>query len=130
MSSEEKGAAGWPAQARAPMAARFMVETQGRWIEMAGAGAARQSGPLTAEDIAAGRMTPALIMAATVSAIASLLYGYDTGIISGALLQIGHQFHIGTGWESVIAASILLARSSGRCPAAVSRRCWGANAPC
>ena len=90
------------------MAARFMVETQGRWIEMAGAGAARQSGPLTAEDIAAGRMTPALIMAATVSAIASLLYGYDTGIISGALLQIGHQFHIGTGWESVIAASILL----------------------
>jgi sugar porter (SP) family MFS transporter len=90
------------------MAARFMVETQGRWIEMAGAGAARQSGPLTAEDIAAGRMTPALIMAAAVSAIASLLYGYDTGIISGALLQIGHQFHIGTGWESVIAASILL----------------------
>ena len=75
---------------------------------MAGAGAARQPGPLTAEDIAAGRMTPALIMAATVSAIASLLYGYDTGIISGALLQIGHQFHIGTGWESVIAASILL----------------------
>src|SRR3954467_6490097 len=75
---------------------------------MAGAGGARHSGPLTAEDIAAGRMTPALIMAAAVSAIASLLYGYDTGIISGALLQIGHEFHIGTGWESVIAASILL----------------------
>ena len=98
---------------------------------MAGAGAARHSGPLTAEDIAAGRMTPALMMAATVSAIASLLYGYDTGIISGALLQIGHQFHIGTGWESVIAASILLgAIIWGRCPAAVSRRRWGANAPC
>ena len=50
---------------------------------MAGAGATRECGPWAAKDIAAGRMTPALIMAATVWAIASLLYGYDTGIISG-----------------------------------------------
>jgi sugar porter (SP) family MFS transporter len=58
--------------------------------------------------MAAGRLTPALLMTAAVSALASFLYGYDTGIISGALLQIGKDFDIGTGWESVIASSILL----------------------
>lgn len=41
------------------------------------------------------------------SAISGLLYGYDTGIISGALLQISEEFEIGSGWEQVIAASIL-----------------------
>jgi sugar porter (SP) family MFS transporter len=53
-------------------------------------------------------MTPTLLVAAAVSAIASLLYGYDTGIISGALLQIGPQLHAGTGWKSIIAGAILL----------------------
>ncbi|WP_255557569.1 sugar porter family MFS transporter [Modestobacter sp. L9-4] len=46
-------------------------------------------------------------MVALVSAISGLLYGYDTGIISGALLQISDEFGIGSGWEQVIAASIL-----------------------
>src|SRR3954465_5941633 len=65
--------------------------------------------PSSGEDhLASERVTGVLVMAALVSAISALLYGYDTGIISGALLQIGHEFHIGTGWESVIAASILL----------------------
>lgn len=66
------------------------------------------SGPGAQNDQGAGRLTPSLIMTASVSAIASLLYGYDTGIISGALLQIGDQFDIGTGWKSVITAAILL----------------------
>jgi len=38
-----------------------------------------------------------LLLAAAVSAVASLLYGYDTGIISGALLQISDEFEIGSG---------------------------------
>ena len=46
-------------------------------------------------------------MAAVVSAVSALLYGYDTGIISGALLQISKDFKIGSGMEQVIAASIL-----------------------
>ncbi|MFF4958833.1 MFS transporter [Streptomyces sp. NPDC001222] len=37
-----------------------------------------------------------------------MLYGYDTGIISGALLQISREFHIGNGMKQVIAAGILL----------------------
>ena len=36
----------------------------------------------------ADRMTATMWVAAAVSALSSLLYGYDTGIISGALLQI------------------------------------------
>ncbi|WP_373368104.1 sugar porter family MFS transporter [Kineococcus rubinsiae] len=48
-----------------------------------------------------------MVVVALVSAISGLLYGYDTGIISGALLQISDDFQTGDGWEQVIAASIL-----------------------
>ena len=54
------------------------------------------------------RLTGSIIVVALVSAISGLLYGYDTGIISGALLQIGKDFDIGHLWEQVIAASILV----------------------
>ncbi|MEH3076135.1 MAG: sugar porter family MFS transporter [Quadrisphaera sp.] len=53
-------------------------------------------------------MTPAIVATAAVSALASLLYGYDTGIISGALLQISDEFGIEHGMEQVIAGGILL----------------------
>ncbi|MEV4350597.1 sugar porter family MFS transporter [Actinoplanes sp. NPDC049596] len=61
------------------------------------------AGPATQE-----RLTGSVIVVALVSAVSGLLYGYDTGIISGALLQIGEDFDIGHGWEQVIAASILV----------------------
>ena len=48
-----------------------------------------------------------MLMVAVVSAVSGLLYGYDTGIISGALLQIRRDFQTGNGIEQVIAASIL-----------------------
>ncbi|GIF11657.1 sugar porter family MFS transporter [Actinoplanes teichomyceticus] len=54
------------------------------------------------------RLTGSIIVVALVSAVSGLLYGYDTGIISGALLQIGDDFAIGHVWEQVIAASILV----------------------
>src|SRR5919199_5233542 len=54
------------------------------------------------------RLTGAVVVVALVSAVSGLLYGYDTGIISGALLQIGKDFDIGHVWEQVIAASILV----------------------
>ncbi len=54
------------------------------------------------------RLTGVLIAAAAVSAVSSLLYGYDTGIISGALLQIRRDFAVGSGMEQVIASAILL----------------------
>jgi len=61
-----------------------------------------------AKDTTKGGFTGLLLMAAAVSAVSALLYGYDTGIISGALLQISDEFEIGSGMEQVIAASILL----------------------
>src|SRR4051794_7223433 len=54
------------------------------------------------------KLTGLLWAAAAVSAISALLYGYDTGIISGALLQISKEFGTGSGMEQVIASSILL----------------------
>ena len=54
------------------------------------------------------RVTPILAATALVSAIAGFLYGYDTGIISGALLQITDEFGIGHGWQSIIATGILV----------------------
>ena len=54
------------------------------------------------------RVTGLLVATAVVSAIAGFLYGYDTGIISGALLQIADEFKIGHGWQQVIAAGILV----------------------
>ncbi len=53
-------------------------------------------------------VTPILAATAVVSAIAGFLYGYDTGIISGALLQIRDEFSIGSGWQSIIATGILV----------------------
>jgi sugar porter (SP) family MFS transporter len=57
---------------------------------------------------AGDRLTGTLVSAAVVSAVSALLYGYDTGIISAALLQIRREFHTGSGAEQVVAGSILL----------------------
>jgi sugar porter (SP) family MFS transporter len=57
---------------------------------------------------APGQLTGAVVIVAVVSAISGMLYGYDTGIISGALLQITKDFGIAEAWKQVIAASILL----------------------
>src|SRR3712207_826259 len=55
----------------------------------------------------AGTLTGRLGLASAVSAIAAVLYGYDTGIISGALLQIEDDLSVGSTWKQIIAASIL-----------------------
>ena len=57
---------------------------------------------------APGQLTGAVVIVALVSAVSGMLYGYDTGIISGALLQITKDFGIAEAWKQVIAASILL----------------------
>ena len=57
---------------------------------------------------ASGQLTGAVIIVALVSAVSGMLYGYDTGIISGALLQITQDFSIGDQWKQIIAGAILL----------------------
>ena len=59
-------------------------------------------------DTSARSLNGLMLVAAVVSAVSGLLYGYDTGIISGALLQISKEFHTGNGMEQTIAAGILL----------------------
>ena len=71
------------------------------------------------------RLTGVVWMAAAVSAISALLYGYDTGIISGALLQIRSQFHTGSAMEQVIAASILLGAVIGALTGSQLSERWG-----
>lgn len=69
----------------------------------------------SAEEVAAatGRvdsreLTGSVVFVALVPAISGALYGYDTGIISGALLQMTKDFHIAEVWKQAIAASILV----------------------
>jgi len=66
------------------------------------------SGSAEAREKAPGQLTGAVVIVALVSAVSGMLYGYDTGIISGALLQITKDFGIEEAWKQVIAASILL----------------------
>ncbi|BBY39403.1 MFS transporter [Mycobacterium mantenii] len=54
------------------------------------------------------QLTSAVVIIALVAAISGMLYGYDTGVISWALLQLTQDFNITEGWQQVIAASILL----------------------
>lgn len=48
-----------------------------------------------------------LILAAAVAAICGGLYGYDTGIISGALLLIADDFHLSSTMQEMVASAIL-----------------------
>lgn len=68
-----------------------------------------------------------MTMIAAVAAIAGGLYGYDTGIISGALLQIAHDFHLDATAQELVAAAILAGAVIGslvctRLSATVGRR--------
>lgn len=79
---------------------------------------------------ASSKLTPLLLMAAGVSAISALLYGYDTGIISGALLQIARQFHTGTEVEQLIASSILLGAVIGALACSRLSEQWAGTVRC
>jgi sugar porter (SP) family MFS transporter len=71
------------------------------------------SHPVRSESRRADSVTPFLVTAAGISAIGGLLYGYDTGIISGALLQISHDLGVSSHVKSVITASILAGAVAG-----------------
>lgn len=70
-------------------------------------------------------LTGRMLAAAVVSAVSGLLYGYDTGIISGALLQISDEFDIGSGMKQAIAAGILLGAVIGALSCSFLSERWG-----
>jgi MFS family permease len=49
-----------------------------------------------------------LLFATGATAISGCLYGYDTGIISGALLEIRNDFHLQHTMQEVVASAILV----------------------
>ena len=63
----------------------------------------------TASSPDANTLSPSVQMAfiAAISAIAGGLYGYDTGIISGALLQITREFGLNSTTQELVASAIL-----------------------
>jgi len=68
-----------------------------------------------------------LLSTAGIAAIAGFLYGYDTGIISGALLQISNEFHLTHTSQELVTSAILVgavigALSTGKLAAVIGRR--------
>ncbi|MFT4114029.1 sugar porter family MFS transporter [Silvibacterium sp.] len=49
-----------------------------------------------------------LLITTAVTSIAGFLYGYDTGIISGALMLIAKEFHLGHQMQEMVASAILV----------------------
>lgn len=70
---------------------------------------------------------PFVIGIASLAALGGLLFGYDTGVISGALLFLKPKFHLGTMEQEWVVASLLLgavigAAGAGRLVEALGRR--------
>ena len=64
-----------------------------------------------------------LLFVTAVTAIAGFLYGYDTGIISGALIPIKDEFHLGHRMQEMVTSAILLGAILGAlaCGRAIER---------
>lgn len=49
-----------------------------------------------------------IIMAATIAAVAGILFGFDTGVISGAILFIKNQFNLSDSMRELVVSSVLV----------------------
>jgi MFS family permease len=64
--------------------------------------------PVTAASLSAGTIRRHVVWSAAITALGGLLFGYDTGVISGALLFIGKDFHGLSSFQEELLTSILL----------------------
>ncbi|HEX5290206.1 MAG TPA: sugar porter family MFS transporter [Streptosporangiaceae bacterium] len=79
-------------------------------------------------ELSTGTIRRHVIWGAAITALGGLLFGYDTGVISGALLFIGKDFHGLTSFDKELLTSILLvgavvgAQVAGRVADRIGRR--------
>ncbi len=76
-------------------------------------GQQKKAGPVTNAPPTASKVTTFVILVAVIAAIGGLLFGYDTGVISGAILFIQQQFSLGTQQTGFVTASVLLGAMMG-----------------
>jgi len=60
------------------------------------------------------RGTKFVYIAASFAALGGLLFGYDTGVISGALIFIKREFGLTTVAEEIVVSGVLLGATSAR----------------
>jgi sugar porter (SP) family MFS transporter len=53
------------------------------------------------------QLRPFVIFAVGIAAIGGLLFGYDTGVISGAILFVTRQFSLAAGMEEIVVSAVL-----------------------
>jgi SP family galactose:H+ symporter-like MFS transporter len=66
------------------------------------------------DNIIEGRKSAGFVtVISIISALSGLLFGYDTGVISGAILFVQKDFHLGTFQEEVVVSAVLLGAMIG-----------------
>lgn len=54
------------------------------------------------------RLNAYVVMAAAIAAVAGILFGFDTGVVSGAILFIQGQFHLSDTMKEIVISSVLV----------------------
>lgn len=67
----------------------------------------------TSDSAAPVRQPPLLYAVAAISALGGLLFGYDTGIISSALLDLGRDLHLSSRAQEIVVSAILVGAMVG-----------------